>query len=150
MKKIFAAVTALTLLVFSFQAQADDRKATAENLVKAAIAHYQKVGEEQAYADFSKKDSEFFHGEFYIFVMSAETGSHVYHAVNEKLVGKNLLGLKDTSGKLFVKELYENANKQGATWTTYQWPHPQTKKIEPKVVYTEKHGNLLFSTGYYE
>ena len=36
--------------------------------------------------DFSVKDSKYNHGEFYIFVMSVETGTHVYHAVNAKLV----------------------------------------------------------------
>ncbi len=150
MKRIFAALIAITFVSLSFTAHADDRKATAEKLVKDAIAHYQKVGEEKAYADFSEKDSAFFHGEFYIFVMSAETGTHVYHAVNHKLVGKNLLALKDTSGKAFVNELYENAKKNGNTWTSYQWVHPETKKIAPKVVYSEKLGNLIFSTGYYE
>jgi len=150
MKKLYTALMAIVLVTFSLNTHADDRKATAEKLVKDAIAHYKEVGAEKAYADFSKKDSEYNHGEFYIFVMSVETGSHVYHAVNAKLVGKNLLGLKDTAGKPFVKDLYENAKNKGSTWTSYQWPHPETKKIEPKVVYSEKHANLIFSTGYYE
>ncbi len=150
MRKIYAALLAIVLVTFSLNTYADDRKAMAEQLVKDAIAHYDEVGQEKAYADFSVKDSKYNHGEFYIFIMSVETGSHVYHAVNAKLVGKNLLGLKDTEGKAFVNDLYENAKNNGSTWTTYQWPHPETKKIEPKVVYSQKHGNLIFSTGYYE
>jgi cytochrome c len=150
MKKLYTALMAIFLVAFSLNTHADDRKAVAEKLVKDAISHYKEVGQEKAFADFSVKDSKYNHGEFYIFVMSVETGSHVYHAVNAKLVGKNLLGLKDTAGKAFVKDLYENAKNKGSTWTSYQWPHPETKKIEPKVVYSEKHENLIFSTGYYE
>ncbi|WP_169568949.1 cache domain-containing protein [Sneathiella limimaris] len=150
MKKILTPILVVFALITAVSAQADDRKAKAENLVKAAIAHYQKVGEQQAYADFSKPNTEFFQGEFYLFVMKASDGSHVFHAVNPKLVGKNLTGLKDTNGDLFVKALWENAVANGSTWTSYQWVHPETKKIAPKVVYSEKAGDLVFSTGYYE
>jgi cytochrome c len=150
MNKILAVCASIFLLVASFSAQAEDKKATAENLVKTAIAHYNKVGQDQAFKDFSVKGSEFNKGEFYIFIQNTENNQLVFHGANEKLVGKNLMGLKDPTGKLFVKEFTENTNKNGSAWTPYQWVHPETKKLAKKNSYSEKSGALIFVTGYYE
>jgi cytochrome c len=149
MSKLFSAFVAVLFVAISFNAQAADKKSTAENMVKAAITHYDKVGEETAYADFATPDSDFKHGEFYVFIQAADSGDMVFHGVNPKLVGKNLLKLKDTDKKLFVQELYDNTNKNGSTWTEYKWVHPETKKIAQKVVYSELHNGLIFSIGYY-
>ena len=74
----------------------------------------------------------------------------VFHGANDKLVGRNLMALKDPTGKEFVKEYAENTKKNGTAWTSYQWVHPETKKLAPKQSYTQKHANLIFGTGYYE
>ncbi|WP_025898790.1 cache domain-containing protein [Sneathiella glossodoripedis] len=150
MKKILTVCASLFILVTSFSVQAEDKKTTAENLVKAAIAHYEKVGQEQAFKDFAVKGSEFNHGEFYVFIQSVETDEMVFHGANSKLIGRNLMGLKDPTGKEFVKAYAENTKKDGSAWTSYQWVHPETKKLAPKQSYTEKHAGLIFGTGYYE
>lgn len=53
-------------------------------------------------------------------------------AANEKLAGKNLINLKDQSGKEFIKEFVAVANGNGEGWVDYDWAHPQTKKVEGK------------------
>lgn len=150
MKKILTVFTSLFLIAVSFTAQAEDKKVTAENLVKAAIVHFDKVGQEQAFKDFNVKGGEFNHGEFYIFIQSTVSDEMVFHGANSKLAGRSLMGLKDPTGKEFVKEYAENTKKNGNAWTSYQWVHPETKKLAPKQSYTEKHANLIFGTGFYE
>ncbi len=150
MNKILAVCASVFLLVVSFSAQAADKKATAENLVKSAIAHYDKVGKDQAFKDFAVKGGDFNHGEFYVFIQSAESDEMVFHGANAKLVGRNLMGLKDPTGKQFVKEYADNTKKNGSAWTSYQWVHPETKKLAPKQSYTQQHDGLIFGTGYYE
>lgn len=150
MKKIVTLFTTLLVVAFTFTAQAEDKKATAENLVKAAIAHYKEVGQEKAFADFAVKGGEYNHGEFYVFIQSAASDEMVFHGANAKLVGRNLMGLKDPTGKEFVKEYANNTKANGSTWTEYQWVHPETKKIAPKEAYTEMHNDLIFGVGYYK
>ncbi len=149
MKRLFPAFMAVFLVSFAFNAQAENKKDTAENLVKSAIAHYEAVGQDTAFGDFANRGGEYNHGEFYLFVQALDSADMVFHGANKKLVGKNLLKLKDTDGKAFVVEMYDNAKKDGKGWVDYKWPHPETKKITPKVVYSEVHNGLIFSTGYY-
>ena len=61
----------------------------------------------------------------------------VGHGANDKLVGKNLIELKDPNGKPLIQELRDVARKGGG-WVDYDWPHPQTKKIESKASYVRK------------
>ncbi|MEP3245732.1 MAG: cache domain-containing protein [Sneathiella sp.] len=150
MKKLATLCATLLFAAFTVTAHAEDKKSIAENLVKSAIAHYSKVGEEKAYADFSVKGGDFNHGEYYVFIQSAAEDTMVFHGANAKLVGKNLMGLKDPTGKTFVKEYADNTKANGNAWTEYQWVHPETKKIAPKEAYTQLHDNLIFGVGYYK
>ncbi|WP_299375041.1 cache domain-containing protein [uncultured Kiloniella sp.] len=150
MKKIVSLFTTLLVVAFTFTAQAEDKKTTAENLVKAAIAHYKEAGQEKAFADFSVKGGEFNHGEFYVFIQSVASNELVYHGANVKLIGKNLMALKDPTGKEFVKEFTVNTKANGTAWTEYQWVPPETKKIAPKVAYSELYNDLIFVVGYYK
>jgi signal transduction histidine kinase len=59
----------------------------------------------------------------------------VGHGANAKLVGKNLINLKDASGKELIKEFTELSKSKGKGWVDYEWGHPQTKKVEPKSTY---------------
>lgn len=149
MKNIIPAFLTIFLVAFAFNVQAETKKETAESLVKSAIAHYKAVGQDTAFGDFAHRGGEYNHGEFYLFIQALDSADMVFHGVNPKLVGKNLLKLKDTDGNLFVQRLYDNAKKDGKGWVDYKWPHPETKKITPKVVYSEVHNDLIFSTGYY-
>jgi signal transduction histidine kinase len=60
------------------------------------------------------------------------------NGANDRLVGKNLLEIKDQNGKPFVKEYLAMAQAKGSGWTDYDWVHPQTKKIEAKASYVRK------------
>ncbi len=149
MKNIIPAFLAILLVAFSFNVQAESKKETAENLVKSAIAHYKAVGQDTAFGDYANRGGDYNHGEFYLFIQDLETSDMIFHGVNPKLVGKNLLKLKDTDGKTFVTEIHEKSKTVGKGWVDYKWPHPETKKITPKVAYFEVHGDLIFATGYY-
>jgi len=59
-------------------------------------------------------------------------------SANEKMIGKNLIELKDVDGKAFVKERVELAQTKGTFWQDYKFTNPTSKKIEPKSAYCEK------------
>jgi cytochrome c len=106
-------------------------------MVDAAVEHVKKVGPDQAFKDFSDKEKKTWHQkDLYVFAYNLE-GVNVAHGANEKPIGKNLIELKDPDGKLLIKELRDAAVKGGG-WVEYEWPHPQTKKIESKISYSRK------------
>ena len=50
------------------------------------------------------------------------------------LLGKNILGLKDSEGKFFVQELYQVA-RNGGGFVDYSWKNPDSDKLDPKTSY---------------
>ncbi len=121
----------------SVQAQVNGTRDEAKTMVEAAVEHVKKVGPEQAFKDFTDKgNTNWQKKDLYVFAYNM-AGVNVAHGANDKLVGKDLIALKDPEGKLLIKELRDTAAK-GSGWVEYEWPHPQTKKIESKISYTKK------------
>lgn len=115
-------------------------KDEAKTLVDAAVEHVKKVGPEKAFKDFTTDKAAWNQKDLYVMAYDSK-GTCVGHGANEKLVGKNLIELKDPNGKFLVKEMTDMAMGKGNGWVEYEWPHPQTKKIESKATYVRKLGN---------
>jgi signal transduction histidine kinase len=127
---------------------ADEAKA----LVKKAVAYLNANGREKAFVEFNNTGGQFVSKDLYVFVYSVNgDGINLAHGANPKMVGKNLLELKDGDGVFIVKEFIKTANsKAGSGWVDYQWPHPVTKAMEAKSTYVEKVGDLLIGCGIYK
>jgi cytochrome c len=133
------AVATLTagLYAGSVQAQENGSRDEAKSMVESAVEHVKKSGPEQAFKDFTDKGNTTWHKkDLYVFAYTM-AGVNVAHGANDKLVGKDLIALKDPEGKLLIKELRDTAAKGGG-WVEYEWPHPQSKKIESKISYAKK------------
>lgn len=145
--KIIGVVSMLFLVVG--QAQAADKKADVTALMDKAIAHFNKVGADQAYKDFSDPNGGFIQGEIYIVVQNMKADM-VFHATNAKLIGKNMMKLKDADGKEFNKEMVEQLKSADSIWIKYKWSNPATKKIGQKESLVKKvTPDLFFIIGYY-
>jgi signal transduction histidine kinase len=134
--------TLMTLLfagVMSVSAMAQDHgtKEEAKALANAALAHIKKVGNDQAFKDFTTDKANWSKKDLYVFAMDAK-GLTLAHGANEKLVGKNMMELKDQNGKMFVREITDLAASKGEGWVDYDWAHPVTKKIEGKSTYVKR------------
>lgn len=128
-------------LVQGAVAQERGTKEEATTMVEAAVAHAKKVGTEQAFKDFSDKgNKDWQKKDLYVFAYTMD-GVSVAHGANEKLIGKNLLELKDPNGKPLIRDLRDTAAK-GSGWVDYEWPHPETKKNESKASYVKKFANF--------
>ena len=120
-------------------ASAQTAQATREEakaMVDAAVEHVKKVGPEQAFKDFTVDKATWTRKDLYVMAYD-NNGKCVGHGANEKLIGKDLIELKDPNGKPLVRELIAVA-KAGGGWVDYDWPHPQTKKLEGKSTYARK------------
>jgi len=150
-KKIYAALASLAIAIFSLHAVAQEQRATepeAEAMVKKAIAHYKKVGKDKAIGDIVKNPGPFVDRDLYVtvYTMNADALAHI----NPKMVGKNMMELRDADGKYHIKERMEAAQKGTSGWQDFKFYNPVTKKIEPKRMYWEKYDNLVFACGAYK
>jgi Signal transduction histidine kinase regulating citrate/malate metabolism len=119
----------------------------AKALVKKATAYVDKNGREKAFDEFSKSPGPFVDRDLYVVVYDME-GLALAHP-NPKWRGKNMMELRDQSGHNWVKERTELAKTQSSGLQDTQIFNPITKKVEPKRVYWERHGDLIIASGAY-
>ena len=152
MKKIFgtiwAGIVVLSMAALTWGAEVWTA-AEAEALVKKAVAFIKANGQDKAFAEFGNPKGPFVDRDLYITVYDMN-GKCLAHGANPKMVGKDLIGLKDPDGKAFVKERVEMAKSKDKFWQDYKFTNPLTKKIEPKAMYVEKAGDLLVACGIYK
>jgi cytochrome c len=139
----------VALLIFGFAASAgaadhatpDEAKAMA---IKAA--DYLKAnGPEKAFSAFKAPDGGYRDRDLYV-VVQDNKGTMVFHPLNQALVGKSMLDLKDVDGKPFNREV--QAIKD-AGWVEYKWLDPQTKTVAPKKSYVINIGDYIVMVGAY-
>lgn len=152
MKSLFRPLLALfASLAFVAGASAQDHgtRDEAKAMAEAAIVHLKKVGNDKAFDDFTKDKANWVKKDLYVFLLDTD-GAIKAHGANDKLVGKNLLNLKDQNGKEFVKEFVVVANK-GEGWVDYDWAHPVSKKVEGKTTFVKRVAgtNLAVAVGVY-
>lgn len=119
-------------------------------MVKKAAVFYKEHGREKALAEFNNPKGQFVKDELYLFVYD-EKGLNLAHGQNPKMVGKNLLEMRDANGLYMIKRVIELGNSAaGSGWQTYEWPNSLTKTVETKQSYTEKVGDIYISCGVYK
>lgn len=150
--------TLKTLLVgaavaaFSMLAAASERGTADEAIamVKKAEAYLKANGKEKAMAEFSNPQGSFRDRDLYVMVYD-KTGTNQAHGANAKLIGKNLVDLKDADGKLIVKSFLDTAFAgAGKGWVDYKWPNPVSKAVEAKTTYVQRVDDLLIGVGIYK
>jgi len=123
--------------------------AEAEAMVKKAVAYIKAQGAEKAYEEFTNGKS-FKDRDLYIIVYDL-TGKNLAQGANPKLVGKNLIGLKDPDGKPLIQMFVDLAKTKGKGWVEgYKFLNPVTQKMETKAMYLERVGDTLVGCGIYK
>lgn len=133
----------------SFAAAADVvTKPEAEAMVKKALGYLKSNGPDKTFAEINRKDGQFVDRDLYLTVYGTD-GVVRAHGANPKMIGKNLMELKDVDGKAFVKERVEMAKKKVPFWQDYKFNNPVTSKIEPKTMYCVPEDELILCGGVY-
>ena len=145
--------TAIALSVMTGSVWAAEGGATKEDavaMVKKGVAAIKSGGADKTYAEFGDKaNTTWHHHDLYLVVYGLD-GVVRAHGANAKMVGKNLIELKDIDGKAFVKERVDMAKTHGTFWQDYKFTNPETKKIEPKSMYCEKLDDTVVCGGIYK
>ena len=149
------AAIALGLMLGGTQAHAQDKsKGSAKEataMVQNAIAHIKKVGRDKAFADFDNSKGAFVDRDLYIVVYDLK-GKVLAHGANAKMIGKDLIDLRDVDGKYFVKERVEMMTKSpdAKGWQDYKFMNPTSSQIEPKSMYLQRYEDLIVGCGIYK
>lgn len=138
--KIIRSLLALSLAGFlALSAQAQDRgtKEEAKAMAESAALHVKKVGVDQAMKDFTGDKASWVRKDLYVFAFDLKA-NWLAHGTNEKLVGKNMIDLKDQNGKPFVREIIQVVTTKGEGWVDYDWSNPATKKVDGKTTFVKR------------
>jgi signal transduction histidine kinase len=141
----------LGFMSFSNVSMAAERatKEEAVAMVKKAVAFYKKNGREKSLAAFSDQSGQFRDRELFLIVLDP-TGLTVAHTALKRMIGANIMELKDQNGVEIVKSFYKAVEKSNSGWSVeYIFINPATQQLEPKMTYIEKVDDLLIACGYH-
>jgi signal transduction histidine kinase len=99
-----------------------DKARQVEALVNKAAALIDSKGN-AAFADFRSKDSEWFHGDTYLFVYDLKSDVLLNPAFPAR-EGTRVSGQKDANKKLFHDAMIRTAETSGSGWVDYMFPKP--------------------------
>lgn len=120
----------------------------AEAMVNKAVASI-KANKQKTLDEITAKDAKWVDRDLYAMVYDMN-GKVVAHGANPKMVGKELIELKDADGKAFVKERVELAKSKGKFWQDYKFTDPLTRKLLAKTAYCDKEADLIVCAGVYK
>ena len=112
--KILVGLLSILLVAVFWGAALAESKADAEALVKSAEQYYKTNGEDKTLEEISKPDGSFVKEgkRLYVFAYDKE-GTLVAIPINQQLIGKNMLKIPDTAGKMYRQEIIEKVTVNG-------------------------------------
>ena len=156
MKRItIGTILVCTLLLFTATLGMAAEAATKDECVakvKQAAELFQTMSRDEVLAKINDPKGEFVWKDAYLFAMDLDKGSMLAHPIKPALIGKVLLTMKDTKGKLFFAEFVNVAKKDGEGWVSYMWPKPGEKTMSSKLTYIYRvpGQNVFLGAGIYE
>lgn len=148
MSAVVAAVVALAAVPAWSKAEfATPDEATA--MVRKGVAFIKANGNEKGWAAVSSKSGPFVDRDLYLVVYGLDGMVHA-HGANEKMIGRNLIDLKDVDGKPFVKERVELGRAKPSFWQDYKFTNPLSRKVEAKSMYCERLDETVVCGGVYK
>ena len=129
--------------------QAADQTAAAIAMVDKGAAYMQKNGKDALIKEVNGKNPEFINETTYLTVRALD-GTQLAHPTNPKLVGKNMVVLGDADGKLFRKDIIDQAKAKGKGWVDYRYNNPKTGEVEKKSTYFLKQDDVILEAGIYK
>ena len=145
---LLASVFAIFLSVSSNAKEEFATKKEAEAMVTKTVSAL-KTNQAKTLEEITAKDAKYADRDLYATVYDM-AGKVLAHGANNKMVGKDLIELKDPDGKEFVKERVNLAKSQGKFWQEYKFTDPVTRKILPKEAYCEKVNDAIVCAGVYK
>jgi hypothetical protein len=105
--------------------------------VNEACALLEKEGQ-AAFPKFSGKGSPFLYEGTYVWIHSLNHCKMLVHPIKFKMVGCNLVSVKDIKGKRLFAVMNDLVREKGEGWVEYYWPKPGSEDAVHKVSFVKK------------
>jgi len=148
MNKLIIAICVLLMAGKSALAEEIATAKEAEAMVAKVVAAI-RADKQKTYREITAQDPKWIRYDLYPVVYDL-TGKVLAHGANAKMVGKDLIAIRDVDDKPFVKERVELAKTKGKFWQDYKFVDPASHKIEPKQMYCEKLDQTIVCAGIYK
>jgi cytochrome c len=135
----------------AFAAAERGSEAEAQEMVKQAVALIKSTGPEKAYKTFTDHpDGAFKDRDLYVFAYDFQ-GNCLAQGANPKMVGKNLIDMRDSDGNPLIKGMVDMIKAKKKGWYgPYKFANPNTKEYEFKKSYCEQGaGDTMVCVGAY-
>jgi signal transduction histidine kinase len=148
MKHLIRIVSFALALGLAGLAEAADRGTRDEAiaLVKKVVASMKVRGKEKTLEDV--QTGKYAERDLYVAVLDL-SGTNLANPVNPRMVGKNLLDLKDIDGRYFIKQGIDEVKRKGTAWIDYKWINPVNGQLELKSSYIERFDDFAITCGTY-
>lgn len=139
-KHIFVCVALVSMLMVNL-VNAQESPPTSEKakqieaLVNKAAALIESKGK-AIFPELRKKDSEWFHGDTYLFVYDLKSNV-LLNAAFPAREGINAKGQKDANGKLWHEVSIQTVESKGSGWVDYMYPKPGQTQPSRKWAYVK-------------
>jgi cytochrome c len=129
------------------KAEENIEAARAKTLLTKAVNYYM-AKKDQALATFSRQ-GEFVDGQLYVFVIGTDGKLLASGGSSSVFIGRDVSTKRDVTGKLFIREVMNNAKANSVGTVEYRWLNWEDRKIERKVAYYQKVADRIIIVGYY-
>jgi cytochrome c len=116
--------------------------------VEDAITLFEEAGKETALTEIADSKGRFVVGEHYIFALNL-SGTMLAHPIEPELNGNNLMDLRDSEGKPFIRRIVDTAKTKGYGFTDYMWRSPGSDDELHKTVFFERVDGTIVCSGFY-
>ena len=142
-----AAAVIVSLSLWTGAARAAPTEKDAVALVGKGAQVLRLRGRDEMIRKINSKAPDFYSGALYL-AMRDMKGIIIAHPLTA-LIGKNLVDVPDADGKVFRREMMAAARK-GHGWVGYKFMNPASGKVEPKVTYVLRVGDVALEAGVYK
>lgn len=132
---IFGQVTTHQALADSRLPPKSEKAKQVQTIVNKAVSVLAVKGK-KAFVEFRKKGSQWFSGDFYLFVCDFQQNT-LFNAAFPEREGMNTSQEKDSNGKYYHQELVKMAETHGSGWVDYYFPKPGQTKPSQKWTYVK-------------
>lgn len=141
MNKTCISIVALLLMLSAPAFASTDRgtEADAQEMVRKAVALMQSAGQDKALKLFNDpSDKSFKDRDLFVFVYDFQ-GNMLAMGANPRMVGKNLIDLKDADGMPLARGMIDMVKTKKKGWYgPYKFVNPQSQAYEYKKSYCEQ------------
>jgi cytochrome c len=121
----------------------------AKAMLNAAADYLVTHAPDQAFAAFNDQKGKFVKNDLYVFVVGLDGIMRAHGGSPKGLVGMDVTGLEDASGKLLIREMLDAAKLVGAGTIEYVWRNPATNRVENKTTQFKRVGDNVVAVGSY-